>query len=103
MKEITFCPNCGGNLSDSNYVKKFSQASTLDWTGKILCPLCNYFGFFLSVPAKEYSKMVFAPRMFPSRPLPTSSFGPGPEFWLVGLIGICLLLAFLGVLLGYIK
>ncbi len=103
IKEITFCPNCGGNLSDPKYMKKFGQASTLDWTGKILCPICNYFGFLLKAPNKEYSKMVFVPKTFPSRPIPASSFGPGPEFWLVGLIALCLLLAFIAVILGYIK
>jgi hypothetical protein len=103
MDEITYCPNCGGNAADPKYAKKFTQASSLDWTGKILCPNCNYFGFFLKISKKEYSKILFAPKDYPARPLPTSSFGPGPESWLVGLIGICLLLAFLGVLLGYIK
>lgn len=102
MDDITFCPNCGGNLADPKYAKKFGQASTLDWTGKILCPVCNYFGFFLKAPKKEYSKMLFAPKFFQPRPVRSSSFEPGPEFWLVGVIALCLLLAFIASLLGYI-
>lgn len=102
MEDITYCPNCGGKLNDPKYLTKFGQASTLDWTGKILCPVCNYFGFFLKVPGKEYSKIKFEPKKFPKHPVRGSSFDPGPESWLVVLIAVCMMLAVVSVILSYL-
>lgn len=62
MEEVLFCPGCGGNLSDKEYAARFRQPAYLDWTGKVRCPVCGFFGFFLKAAPSEISKMQFRPK-----------------------------------------
>lgn len=58
MEEVTFCPNCGKVLSDFSVGQR--RESAIDWTGKIRCPQCNFFGFFLKIGKSEYEKLEFS-------------------------------------------
>jgi DNA-directed RNA polymerase subunit RPC12/RpoP len=58
MDEVTFCPNCGKTLDDFSVGQR--RESAIDWTGKIRCPKCNFFGFFLKISEAEYRKLKFS-------------------------------------------
>jgi len=57
--DVTICPHCGSDLSDPASVQPMNRAAILSWTGKQMCPNCHYYGFFLSVPRSQLSKMEF--------------------------------------------
>ena len=57
--DITICPHCGSDLSNPENVQPMNRAAILSWTGKQMCPNCHYYGFFLSVPRSQLSKMEF--------------------------------------------
>ena len=57
--DITICPHCGSDLSNPASVQPMNRAAILSWTGKQMCPNCHYYGFFLSVPRSQLSKMEF--------------------------------------------
>jgi len=57
--EVIVCPHCGSNLSDPNDVRPFNHQAIISWTGKQMCPNCHYYGFFLTVPKKEFDKIDF--------------------------------------------
>lgn len=56
--DVTFCPNCGLKSADFSVGQR--RESAIDWTGKTRCPACNFFGFFLTIPEEEYSKLEFS-------------------------------------------
>jgi len=57
--EIMVCPHCGADLSDPAALKPFNHRAIISWTGKEMCPVCHYYGFFLLIPRSEYEKIDF--------------------------------------------
>jgi uncharacterized Zn finger protein (UPF0148 family) len=64
MGDVIFCPNCGLKSADFSVGQR--RESAIDWTGKVRCPTCNFFGFFLSISKEEYSELKFSGKKIPS-------------------------------------
>lgn len=58
-EEITICPHCGSDVSSVDSHSKPGPFMVLGWTGKQLCPHCNYYGFFVSVPRSRLKELEF--------------------------------------------
>jgi hypothetical protein len=93
MEETTFCPNCGKTFSDHGVGQR--RESAIDWSGKMLCPQCNFFGFFLKISKKDYSKINFPNKKLeaPRQPSPDEALERDRTGFLAFIIAISVIAA----------